>query len=61
MNEVLNSTVPNALLIESTSLYEKLQSEGAMLKYKTPDGAACVLNELQVNRLLRKLEKVYEI
>ncbi|MDF0548012.1 hypothetical protein P0O97_06400 [Klebsiella aerogenes] len=61
MNEVLNSTVPNALLIESISLYEKLQSEGAMLKYKTPDGADCVLNELQVNRLLRKLEKVYEI
>ncbi len=61
LSEVLNSTVPNALLIESTSLYEKLQSEGAMLKYKTPDGTDCVLNELQVNRLLRKLEKVYEI
>ena len=61
LSEVLSSTVPNALLIESTSLYEKLQSEGALLKYKFPDGTDCILNEIQVNRLLRKLEKVYEI
>ncbi|ENF7818301.1 hypothetical protein ABR157_004104 [Enterobacter soli] len=61
LSEVLNSTVPNALLIESTSLYEKLQSEGAILKYKLPDGTDCILNETQINHLLRKLEKVYEI
>lgn len=61
LSEVLNTTVPNALLIESTSLYEKLQSEGAILKYKLPDGSDCILNETQVNRLLRKFEKVYEI
>ncbi|MFE4109404.1 hypothetical protein [Kosakonia sp. YIM B13611] len=61
LSEVLSSTVPNALLIESTSLYEKLQSENAILKYKLPDGTDCILDEIQVNRLLRKLEKVYEI
>ena len=33
LNDVLSSTVPSALLIESTSLYEKLQSERAIIKY----------------------------
>lgn len=61
LSEVLSCTVPNALLIESTSLYEKLQSEDAKLKYKLPDGTEGILNEKQVNRLLRKLERVYEI
>lgn len=61
LSEVLCSTVPNALLIESTSLYEKLQSEGCIIKYKLPDGTDYILNEIQVNRLFRKLERVYEI
>ncbi|SMG53309.1 hypothetical protein [Cedecea sp. NFIX57] len=61
LSEVLSCTVPNAFLIESTSLYEKLQSEDAKLKYKLPDGTEGILNGKQVNRLLRKLERVYEI
>ncbi len=61
LSEVLSSAVPNALLIESTSLYEKLQSERAIIKYKLPDGTDYILNEMQVNRLLRKLERVYQI
>lgn len=61
LGEVLDLTKPNALLIESTSLYEKLQSEGAVIKYKLPDGTDHVLNDMQVNRLLRKLERVYQI
>ena len=61
LSEVLGSTVPNALLIEVTSLYEKLQSEGCIIKYKLPDGTDYILNEIQVNRLFRKLERVYEI
>ncbi|MFX2526862.1 hypothetical protein, partial [Serratia marcescens] len=61
LGEVLDLTKPNALLIESTSLYEKLQSEGAIIKYKLPDGTDHVLNDMQVNRLLRKLERVYQI
>ncbi|BEN21690.1 TPA: hypothetical protein ACGD5G_000694 [Serratia marcescens] len=61
LGEVLDLTKPNALLIESTSLYEKLQSEGAVIKYKLPDGTDHILNDKQVNRLLRKLERVYQI
>lgn len=61
LNEVLVSTKSNALLIESTSLYEKLNSEGVILKYKSHDGAEQILNEKQINRLLHRLERVYEI
>ncbi|MDF7660444.1 hypothetical protein PUG81_15870 [Erwiniaceae bacterium L1_54_6] len=61
LSEVLALTQPNALLIESTSLYEKLQSENARIKYKRPDGSDEFLSTLQINRLLRKFEKVYEI
>ncbi|MEX3099219.1 hypothetical protein AB4M09_25950, partial [Serratia ureilytica] len=61
LGEVLDLTKPNALLIERTSLYEKLQSEGAIIKYKLPDGTDHVLNDMQENRLLRILERDYQI
>lgn len=45
LNEVMALTQPNALLIESTALYEKIESEGLRIKYKLPDGEDCYLSE----------------
>ncbi|MDX6910006.1 hypothetical protein SJZ84_04120 [Hafnia paralvei] len=61
LNEVMALTQPNALLIESTALYEKIESEGLRIKYKLPDGEDCYLSEKRLNKLFQKLEKVYEI
>jgi hypothetical protein len=61
LNTVLNVATPNALLIESTALFEKIKSENAVIKYKLPDGSESSLNDRQLNRLYREFEKVFEI
>ena len=61
LNEVMGSTQPSALLIESTALYEKIQSEDLKIKYKLPSGEDYFLSQKKLNKLFYELEKVYEI
>ncbi|OAN19734.1 hypothetical protein A3K86_00055 [Photobacterium jeanii] len=61
LNDVLDITTPNALLIESTQLYERIEKDGLVLKYKLSKGKSVVISNRIKQRLFQELEKTYEV
>ncbi|HAS8352899.1 TPA: hypothetical protein I7721_17580 [Vibrio vulnificus] len=61
LHEVLKHTNPNAILIESSSLYDQLIEDGIRIKYTNKKGIDIELQEKELNRLIQHLERVYSI
>ncbi|SDK79442.1 hypothetical protein [Pseudomonas indica] len=61
LNEVLASCSPNAILLESSSLFDRLRKDGVQVKYKTKKGKVISVSSRVYKILESALEKVYEI
>lgn len=61
LSEVLATTSPSSIFIESSMLYDLLQETGAVLKIKTRSGNIVDLKNGVQDRILRDLESVFEI
>lgn len=61
LNEVLTNCSPNAIIIESSSLFDRLKKDGVEVKYKTKKGKVIRISNRIYNNLESALEKVYEI
>ena len=61
LSEVLESCSPNALLVESSSLFDRLKKDGVPIKYKTKKGKVIGVSNRIYKELESALEKVYEI
>lgn len=61
LHEVLAHTQPNAILIESSSLYDQLIEDGVSIKYTNKKGIDIELQSKELERLIQHLEKVYSI
>lgn len=61
LNEVLAICSPNAILIESSSLFDRLKKDDVEIKYKTKKGKIIKVTGRIYKKLESALEKVYEI
>lgn len=61
LEDVLAITSPNALLIESTQLSERIEKDQIIIKYKTNRGKTITLSNRAKQKLYLELEKTYEI
>ncbi|KHJ52540.1 hypothetical protein PZ78_03705 [Vreelandella venusta] len=61
LSEVLTVCSPNAILIESHSLFDRLKKDGVSVKYKTKKGKIISVSNRIYKNLESALEKVYEI
>lgn len=61
LTDVLDKCDPSAILIESTPLYERIEKDGLVIKYKTSKGKTVEMSSQAVNSLFSALEKVYEL
>ncbi len=61
LNEVLAICSPNAILIESSSLFDRLKKDGVRVKYKAKKGKIISVSNRVYKNLESSLEKVYEI
>ena len=61
LNEVLTNCSPNAILLESSSLFDRLKKDDAQVKYKTKKGKIINVSNRVYKNLESVLEKVYEI
>ncbi|MCX2780612.1 hypothetical protein [Microbulbifer thermotolerans] len=61
LSEVLTTCSPNAILIESHSLFDRLKKDGVSLKYKAKKGNVIRVSNRVYKNLESALEKVYEI
>lgn len=61
LSDVLNACEPNAILVESTPLQERIERDGLTLIYKTAAGVNVVISSRIKNKLFAGLEKVYEL
>ncbi|WP_205655097.1 hypothetical protein, partial [Priestia megaterium] len=61
LQEVLAVTSPNAILIESSSLYDQLNEDSIPIKYVNKKGNDVALNTKEMDKLFRHLERVYTI
>ncbi|MEK8090164.1 hypothetical protein [Thermithiobacillus plumbiphilus] len=61
LNEVLKICSPNAVLIESSSLFDRLKKDGVPVKYKTKKGRIIGVSSRVYKELESALEKVYDI
>lgn len=61
LTEVLNSSVPSAILIESGPLYERIERDGLIIKYKSSQNKSIKISSRVKNRLFSGLEHVYEL
>lgn len=61
LSEVLDSCSPNALLVEVSSLFDRLKKDGVPIKYKTKKGKVIGVSNRIYKELESALEKVYEI
>lgn len=61
LTEVLSICRPNAILIESTALSERIVGDSLVLKYKTKRGRTIAISSRILNKLYSDLEIVYEI
>lgn len=59
--EVLSSTDPCAILIESSSLHDRLEKDNMPIMYKTKSGRLIRPTRRVTNILFAKLEEVYEV
>lgn len=61
LHEVLKQTNPNAILIESSSLYDQLIEDDTKIKYTNRDGIDVELKPKELDRLICHLERIYSI
>lgn len=61
LNEVLTICSPNAILIESSSLFDRLKKDGIQVKYKTKKGKVISVSNRVYKNLESALENVHEI
>ncbi|MCK6393312.1 hypothetical protein [Zoogloea sp.] len=61
LQEVLAETQPNAILIEGSTVYDRLHEKGLPLFFKTRAGELAALPARIQKRLFRALEVVYEV
>ncbi|KHT17224.1 hypothetical protein [Pectobacterium brasiliense] len=61
LQDVLAVTSPNAILIESSSLYDQLIEDSIQIKYVNNKGNDIALDASQMNILFKYLERVYTI
>lgn len=61
LHEVLKQTKPNAILIESSSLYDQLIEDGIKIKYTNRKGIDTELKSKELDRLICHLERIYSI
>jgi hypothetical protein len=61
LSDVLGVSSPNAILIESTALFESLERENAQLMFKTKTGKVIDIERRILDKLKLALENVYEI
>lgn len=61
LSEVLTICSPNAILIESPSLFDRLKKDDVAVKYKTKKGKIISVSNRVYKNLESALEKVYEI
>lgn len=61
LSDVLSACEPNAVLVESTPLQERIERDGLILKYKTARSGNVVISSRVKNKLFAALEKVYEL
>lgn len=59
--DVLDITDPNALLIESTQLSERIEKDGLAIKYKLSNGKLITVSNRVKNKLFQELEKTFEV
>ncbi|KII75328.1 hypothetical protein [Vibrio renipiscarius] len=59
--DVLAITSPNALLIESTQLSERIEKDSLIIKYKSRRGKTITVSNRVKQKLYQELEKTYEI
>ncbi|MUJ39424.1 hypothetical protein [Aliivibrio fischeri] len=59
--DVLAITSPNALLIESTQLSERIEKDSLIIKYKSKRGKTITVSNRVKQKLYQELEKTYEI
>lgn len=59
--DVLSVTKPNAVLVESGSLFEKIQKDDIVVKYKTKKRKSIAISPRVIRELELALEKVYEL
>ncbi|EHK2875161.1 TPA: hypothetical protein GRR62_24275 [Vibrio parahaemolyticus] len=59
--DVLAITDPNALLIESTQLSERIEKDGLAIKYKLSNGKLITVSNRVKNKLFQELEKTFEV
>ncbi|HAW3717493.1 TPA: hypothetical protein JLT90_000353 [Escherichia coli] len=61
LHEVLEHTKPNAILIESSSLYDQLIEDDINIRYENKKGMETELKTDELERLIKHLERVYPI
>ncbi|TLI81005.1 hypothetical protein FEK43_15385 [Escherichia sp. E2562] len=61
LHEVLEHTKPNAILIESSSLYDQLIEDDINIRYENKKGIKIELKTDELDRLIKHLERVYPI
>lgn len=61
LSKVLTICSPNAILIESFSLFDRLKKDGVQVKYKTKKGKIIGVSSRVYKNIEYSLEKVYEI
>lgn len=61
LTDVLRACEPNAILVESTPLQERIERDRLTLKYKTAKGLNVVISSRIKNKLFSALEEVYEL
>lgn len=61
LSEVLATCSPNAILIESSSLFDRLKKDDVYIKYKTKKGEVIKVRDRIYKKLESALEKVYEV
>lgn len=61
LKDVLDICEPSALLVESTPLYERIEKDGLVLKYKSSKKGNVDVSTKLLNRLFTLLEIVYEL
>lgn len=59
--DVLAICEPSAILIESNSLYERIQKDGLSIQYRASKGRNIEVSGRVINSLFSSLEKVYEL
>ena len=61
LHEVLEHSKPNAILIESSSLYDQLIEDDIKIRYENKKGIEVELKTKELERLIKHLERVYPI